>query len=177
MSTLEYYIERSEQKLRFARIHLEELRTHPSRNTGDDFERAHHEAFLFQFYGATDAFLQELNIYYSTELQSDKVSRREMKMKLKKMGVISTEFAELTELEANADSFLSNAAEMRHHATHRGGIPMQHNLNAASYLVHPITQKSFQTDALELFGGWLDRLTALLEHFRATARAGGAHKK
>jgi hypothetical protein len=40
--------ERTRQKHRFARLHLDELndRTPPPR--GDDFERSHHEAFLAQ---------------------------------------------------------------------------------------------------------------------------------
>ena len=70
MATLDYFISRTEQKLRFARIHIDELRTHTTRNTGDDFERSHHESFLFHLYGASDAFLQELNIYYSCGLSS-----------------------------------------------------------------------------------------------------------
>ena len=174
MSTLEYYVERTDQKLRFARIHVEELRTNPSRNTGDDFERSHHEAFLAQFYGATDAFLQELNIYYSAQLPVDKVSRRAMAERLQKMSVTSKELDELARLEGDAEGYISIAKELRHHATHRGGIPMQHYFNGPSNLVHPSTREELQTDCVELFSGWLDRLIALLGGFRATAAAGDA---
>ena len=41
MPALDYFVERTDQKLRFSRIHLDELRGHPTRNSGADFERAH----------------------------------------------------------------------------------------------------------------------------------------
>lgn len=33
--------DRTDAKLRYARIHLEELKSHPQIGSGDDFERAH----------------------------------------------------------------------------------------------------------------------------------------
>ena len=174
MATLEYYVARTDQKLRFARIHVDELRTNPSRNSGDDFERSHHEAFLSQFYGATDAFLQELNIHYSAHLPVDKVSRRTIEEKLRKMSVPSKELVELARLEADAEGYLGIAKELRHHATHRGGIPMQHYFNGPSNLVHPSTRKELPTDSVELFSGWLHRLSELLQSFRVTAASRNA---
>ena len=54
---------RTDAKLRYAKIHLDELATLPIRN-GDDFDRAHQESFLFHLFGVRDAFLAELNHYY-----------------------------------------------------------------------------------------------------------------
>lgn len=64
---------RTTQKLRFAQIVIDELRTHPSRHTGNDFERSHHEAFLFHLYGAVDAFLHEINAHYAGGLAAHEV--------------------------------------------------------------------------------------------------------
>jgi hypothetical protein len=169
MTTLDYYIGRTEQKLCFALIHIKELQNHPSRNSGDDFERSHHEAFLFQFYGSIDAFLQELNIYYSCGLRPDKVCRRTLNDVLRKMECTSTELIELEALESDSNGYLGLAKELRHHATHRGGIPMQHYLNGPSNLVHPGTREEFQIDTLELFSEWHERLVSLFGRFRTSA--------
>ena len=63
--------ERTHQKLRFARLHLEELKNLSPPASGNDFERAHHEAFLTQLFGSYDAFLQELNILLDCGLNGD----------------------------------------------------------------------------------------------------------
>lgn len=55
--------ERTNAKLRYARIHLNELRLYQRKGSGDDFERSHQESFFFHLFGALDAFLQELNLY------------------------------------------------------------------------------------------------------------------
>jgi hypothetical protein len=55
---------RTDAKLRYAKIHLDELAALPIRN-GGDFDRAHQESFLFHLFGARDAFLAELNHYYA----------------------------------------------------------------------------------------------------------------
>ena len=55
---------RVDSKLRFAEIHLEELRELEAKTPlgGSDFDRAHQESFLFHLFSAKDAFLIELNI-------------------------------------------------------------------------------------------------------------------
>ena len=59
---------RTDSKLRFARVHLEEITSRHELGSGDDFERAHEESFLFHLVGAKDSFLQELNAAYRLEL-------------------------------------------------------------------------------------------------------------
>ena len=169
MPALSYFVDRTTQKLRFARVHLDELRSHTSRNTGDDFERAHHESFFFHLYGATDAFLQEINIYHSCGLSVDKVSRRTLKSNLEKRNLVSTELIELEAAERGQNGDLSDAKEFRHHAMHRGGIPMQHYLNGPSNLVNPTTRVKLATDSIQLLEQWLEKLESLLEKLRANA--------
>jgi hypothetical protein len=166
---LDYFVDRTEQKLRFARIHLDELRAHPHRDSGDDFERSHHESFLFHFFGAREAFLQELNIYYACGLAIDRVASQNLASTLKKRGVTSTELEALKALEAEADSYLGIAKKLRNHAAHCGGIPMQHYLNGPSHLVRPTTRKELKQDTVDMFDGWLKRMTDLLAQLRASA--------
>ena len=56
--------ERSNAKLRYAAVHLDELKSIEQLG-GDDYDRAHQESFLYHLMGAKDAFLIELNTYYS----------------------------------------------------------------------------------------------------------------
>lgn len=41
--------ERTNAKLRYARVHLDELWSHQRKGSGDDFERSHIESFFFIF--------------------------------------------------------------------------------------------------------------------------------
>ena len=170
MPTLAYFIERTEQKIRFSRLHLDEIRNHSTQNAGTDFERAHYESILFHMYGAIDAFLQELNIYYACELPISKVSRRALAKNLAKRALVSSELLEIEALQSPANDSLGTFSEFRHHATHRGGLSMKHYFNGPSNLVHPTTREEIKTDTIDLFSEWLDRLTVLLKTFRTTAR-------
>ena len=174
MHTLDYLISRTDQKLRFARIHVDELRGHPSRNTGDDFERSHHESFLFHLYGAVDAFLQELNLYCNCGLALEKVSREALKKTLEKQGRISKILSELAAGEAVSGSALATAKQFRHYAMHRGGLPMQHYMNGPSNLVHPITRLELQADSISVFDSWLGQITTSLNNWRTNAQQGDA---
>jgi hypothetical protein len=56
--------DRTDAKLRYAKLHLEELQA-VKRLNGDDLERSHEEAFLYHLFGARDALLSEINLYYA----------------------------------------------------------------------------------------------------------------
>ncbi len=55
--------ERTNAKLRYARVHLDELKAQGPPN-GGDFDHAHQKSFLFHLLGTADAFLAELCHYY-----------------------------------------------------------------------------------------------------------------
>jgi hypothetical protein len=65
---------RTSAKIRYAKVMLAELEGYAHRGSGDDFERSHQEAFLAHLFGARDAFLQELNEYYSCSIPIEEVS-------------------------------------------------------------------------------------------------------
>jgi hypothetical protein len=49
------YQERTDAKLRYATVHLDELKARSEPWNGDDWERAHYESFFFHLFGARDA--------------------------------------------------------------------------------------------------------------------------
>ena len=167
MPTLADLIARTEQKIAYARLILDELEPHPSRHSGDSFERSHLEAFFFHFYGAVDAFLQEINVQYECGLSLENVSSRTLKAKFASLKITSTEFEELCAFERAADSYLALAKEMRHFVTHRGGLPMAHHFNGPTNLVHPVTRKEFTVDSIGLLRSWLNQLETLLHGLRS----------
>ena len=104
--------ERSDAKLRYARVHLEELKSQdlPS---GDDFDRAHQESFLFHLLGVRDAFLAELNYYFQAGLAPDALSLGRIQDALKQRNVTSKELRTLRDLEQDKSSWYSKAKDMR----------------------------------------------------------------
>ena len=62
-STTKALQERTAAKLRYAEVHLREIRE-LGQPDGGDFDRAHQESFLFHLLSTRDALLAELNVYY-----------------------------------------------------------------------------------------------------------------
>jgi hypothetical protein len=168
MNPAEAAAARTSQKLRFAQLTIDELSNSPSRHTGDDFERSHHEAFLFHLYGAIDSFLQEINIYCSCGLSPTAVTMRSLRESFAKRGRPCAEFEEIAALAGDSDTYLGNTRDIRNFAAHRGGLPMAHYFNGPSNLVHPTTREEFACDALELFAEWLSSVATLLERARSS---------
>lgn len=162
--------DRTRAKLRFARLHLDELRLHHRKGSGDDFERSHIESFLFHFFGARDAFLQELNLYYDCGLELHEVSVRRLNDCFKKKGVNCTELEELSALEAEQGSWLHNAKEMRDHSTHRHSVPRVFHVGGPEggevHLKHPKTGESLKEDFVITFEEWCEKMEKLLDKLR-----------
>ena len=85
---------RTDSKLRYAAIHVEELRHQPA-GRGHDFERSHQEAFLAQLFGAYAALLQELNVDLRCDLPPEQVTLGSMYQHLKREGRSSSALREL----------------------------------------------------------------------------------
>jgi len=123
MKDIENAQSRTDAKLRYAALHLEELQAHGRKGSGDDFERSHQEAFLYQLFGVRDAFLQEINLYYSCGLSLHEVRLNRLRKSLRERGKDSPELEAITEIENDRGSWLNVAKEMRDHSTHRRSIP------------------------------------------------------
>jgi hypothetical protein len=166
--------ERTESKLRFAAVHLEELQK-LGHAGGSDFDRAHEESFLYHLLGAKDAFLQELNVYYGCNLETTRVTSRALAEVLERRKLNSRELDELAKLERPGDgNWLYSAKNMRDHATHVAGNPRAFHMGGSNH------GKVFLRDSrnklkdsgqhfVDEFATWLSRMLETLARLRQSA--------
>jgi len=131
MTELNAARERTDAKLRYAAIHLDELKKKRgnARADGSDWECAHQEAFLFHLFGVRDGLLQEISLSHGCDLKPGDVRKDRLRDRLAKMGIRSHAFRALTKLEGMKSSWISIAARMRHAFTHQKRVP-------STFLVH-----------------------------------------
>lgn len=166
--------ERTDAKLRYARVHLDELKAQGPLG-GNDFDRAHQESFLFHLFGARDALLAELNHYYGTNLAPDSLSPGKLREALKKQGVKSPELGALHELENDENSWFCQTKDMRDHSTHVQGVPRACYLDLGGddggkvKLKNPRTGQMTTQHFPEEFEDWLEHMTMLMKTLRESA--------
>jgi hypothetical protein len=90
----------TDSKLRFAAVHLEELRQASARDK-DDFTRAHEESFLFHLHGARDGFLHEVNEHHGLGIPADEVTLKRLRKELKETGKKNRQVSEIRDSEKN----------------------------------------------------------------------------
>jgi hypothetical protein len=164
--------ESTDAKLRYARVHLAELKSQgpPS---GNDFNRAHQESFLFHLLGARDAFLAELNRYYQAGVAQDALSPGRIRDALKEQDIASSELRTLYELEQDESSWYCKAKDMRDYSTHVQGVPRAYFLGGENHqkvkLKNPrtglLTERHFTLE----FDDWLHKMEALVHSLRESA--------
>ena len=159
---------RTDAKLRYAAILLEELRKVERR--GDDFERAHQESFLFHFFGVRDAFLNELNVIYECGLPLSKIRKESLAKALRDNGKQSNELKTIVTLEADPESWLSCAKEMRDHSAHRHRVPRVFHQGGERhgeiFLTDTKSGTIINQDYLQLFESWLVSMKQLVIKLR-----------
>ena len=167
---LRSFADRTAAKLAYARVHLEELKDHRARGSGDTFERAHQESFLFHLVGVRDAFLQELNVFYGCDLDPQKVTTRNLGERLSAAENRSPELEELLEIESNSKSWLSVAKEMRNHTAHRQSIPRIFYVGGVDdgivHLKNPKDGETIEMDVPDAFDLWLSKMEELIVRLR-----------
>lgn len=161
---------RTDAKIRFAKLHLTELRECKIPTQGHDFERAHQEAFFAQLFGAYASLFQELNEDLGCGLKPETVSLGQMRNAMKSYGSVDPKLTELYTLEQNQASWLSHAKAMRDHTSHIGGIP--HVFYAGgendgqTSLRHPKTMVEVPGYYVDNLEKWADEMEALVERMR-----------
>jgi len=179
MTTLTAAQQRTNAKLRYAQIHLDELRLKRqlARADADPWERAHQESFLFHLLGVRDALLQEINLFHSCGLSMSSVSIASISQQLVKNGVISRALRTLMRLEGLKLSWLSVAKRLRNLSTHQKNVPRQlvgdRVNNDPQYFRDPATGKLIETDYMELFEQWLVKAGKLIENLRSKMPGAG----
>ncbi len=164
---------RTDAKLRFAGVHLTELKT--SRRDDCDFDMAHEESFLYHLFGVRDALLQEINLFHGCGLLPEHVNKSSLSDKLAKMNVESRSFRTLKKLEGMKSSWLSIAARMRHLTTHYRDVPRtyynssQEDKSACVRLLDPRSGQEMKegVDIVEQFDKWLGKMKQLVQDLRA----------
>lgn len=163
---------RTDAKLRYARVHLDELKAQGPPN-GGDFDRAHQESFLFHLLGTVDAFLAELNHYYRARIAPDGLSPGKIRAALKKQGITSLELGVLYELERDPKSWYSQAKDMRDHSTHVQGVQRAYFLGGEKHqkvkLRHPTTGLLTNRHFIFEFEDWCNAMESLLLALRESA--------
>jgi hypothetical protein len=169
---LENLRSRADAKIRYAQVHLDELRA-INRLGGDDFDRAHQESFLYHLLGAKEAFIIELNGYYFAGLPNRDLTAGKLREALKAKGKTSKELAELYSLENDQGSWLSFAKESRDYSTHISGAIRGFHLgghrDGQVWLHNPDTGQSIERHYVDEFADWLANMKELLERLRESA--------
>jgi hypothetical protein len=175
--TLQNLRSRADAKLRYAQIHLDLLRERGG-NGGADFDRAVEESILFHILGAKEAFLVELNAYYSCGVPAETVTPGSLRKVLLARGVKCAELAELFQLESDPDTWLAHAKQMRDHSTHVGGVPRAFHMGGKNagkvFLRNPNTGTHVEVHAPEALAEWVGKMHELLEKLRVSAIAANA---
>jgi hypothetical protein len=170
--TLENLRSKSDAKLRYAEIHLDELKSLNSIN-GSDFERAHQESFLFHLLGAKDAFLGELNAYYGSSLGEKDLTIGKLCSELKKEGKKSQELVELYNIEKDENGWYFHAKKMRDHSMHVSSVSRHYHLGGKAdkevWLSNPETGQIIERHFIEEFSDWNINMKILLERLRKSA--------
>lgn len=131
---------RTIRKLRFAEIHISELRDYNFATSNDDWENAHQESSFYHLSGAVEAILHEINDAYMLGLTLDKVSWPKVANALSRDNKSSPAFTHLEILRANVNSWLSQLFEWRNHGTHRRHV---------SKIVHASTHEIVDNEFLD----------------------------
>jgi hypothetical protein len=163
--------ERTDAKLRYARIHLDELKAQGPPD-GGDFDRAQQESFLFHLLGTADAFLTELCHYYRIVVPGA-VSPGKIRAALKARGMSSLELRALHELEQDPTSWYSQAKDMRNHSTHIQGVGRAYFLGGENHqkvkLKHPSTGVLTDDHFILEFENWTNLMESLVFSLRKSA--------
>lgn len=110
---------RTEQKLRYAEIHLAELANYRNATSNDDWENAHQESCFYHLAGAVDALLQEINDGYTLGLELKAVTWKSVNQRLVESNQPSAAFAHIKKLREDFGGWLDLLFEWRNHGAHR----------------------------------------------------------
>lgn len=166
---------RADAKIRYAKVHLQELLAY-SGGKADDYARSHQEDFFFHLFGALDAFTEELYVYYDCGLRrgpKTRLSRGKLRDALKEQNRKSEELEEIHKLEQDETSWLSHAKKMRNHSTHLWGVARTFLHGGVHdgevWLKNPETLVDVGKDIPALLTEWAKEMESLLERLRKSA--------
>ena len=170
--TLSQSQDRTEQKLQYAAIHIQELRGYEDAESNDDWENAHQESCFFHLAGAVDALLHEVNDAYSLRLELTEVGWRRVDQQLQSTGRDSSAFSHLQEIRNKEGSWLNLLFEWRNHGTHRRHVGKDVWIGRGNQFKDPRTGKvptAFaELGCQQVLGELLQKVRNLIGHCRST---------
>jgi len=173
------YLVRTNQKLNFARIHVDALQAAQLSNSWDQHAmiESYHESALFLMASAYSAFLKELAEKYrfNPDAVTDLVDLQRL---LDKSVQESPELIELLALESNAQSWLSKmlsayqgcwsaSDRFSHSAQAKGAVKTASSLSEI-HVVQINPDHADDADMLVQYRAWLTDFRALLERLRTS---------
>lgn len=173
-------VKRTDAKLRYARLHLDELRIYSDDGGGGDWEKAHEESVLFHLVGAKDAFLQEINSMHRLGLDPMKVNEKSLAKALKQRVGNSVSLVHLEGLSEDPGSCYSQMVAMHEFGNTRHPASRLTKSNAgttqsapdAGYANNPAPGnggRTTQIESLILLEKFFDRMEELVNEFRNEA--------
>jgi hypothetical protein len=114
--------ERANEKLRFAKVQLQELVDYSNSGSNDDWENAHQKSCFYHLAGAVEAVLHEINEGYGLNLAITDVGWGEVRSALKKSNRLSPAYELLRTTKDDQTAWLWHLFEWRNHGTHRGRV-------------------------------------------------------
>jgi hypothetical protein len=164
---LKGFIGRTDAKLGYAELTLVELENYTARSSGNDFERSHHEAYLFHLYGVVDALLQEINQRYACGLQLHEVGLKKLQSKMQKEGAKNAALDAAAVLLKDEASWLYQIKEYRDHGTHRQSIPRTFHVGGENDGQVWFKDPPMDKDVLTHFREWLMKMAELIKLARS----------
>ena len=122
MSYSSYLPSRTEQKLKYAQVHIQELQNYASATSNDTWENAHQESVFYHLAGVIDCIYQDINRGHDLGLEIDEVNRNNVRRKLTESEVVSEAFNFIEELRNCEESWLNVLLEWRNHGAHRARV-------------------------------------------------------
>jgi len=111
--------DRTNQKLDYAKIHLEELENYSNSMSNDVWENAHQESCFYHLTSSVESILHEINDGYSLGLDLQQVTWGNVKKRINSSNQSSPALDKLLLLKNDSQSWLSQLIEWRNHGTHR----------------------------------------------------------
>ena len=110
------YVRRTDQKLRYALVHVDELHAYINQGANDDWENAHEESCLFHLVGAVESTFSEMNDVYGLGLAEHEIGFR----KLKECAATNPDLQKTFKVYTDArDGWLGLVYEIRNVMAHR----------------------------------------------------------
>ncbi len=172
MTDIQNAVDRTESKIRYARLHLEELKLNPKKGFGEDYERAHQESFFFHLFGAWDAFLHEINLHYQCGLDLKRVNITNLWKFLELKGGVSQEINDAINPKKDTLKWMNVLKEFRDHAMHRKNVPLIFfkggEQDGEVHLKNIETGADTEIDYIIAFDNWIHEMEELIKRLRSS---------